>query len=139
MRADQHARRDAFLGKIGTRPVVMGILNVTADSFSDGGRFVAVEVALADAQQLAMHGCDQDRLDLGRLLASATGATVRMAQFVVIGWPSSDIIFARSSLERSPESTSTPSLSKITRFHGEPVTERAVAVICRQDISTRIL
>jgi Pterin binding enzyme len=68
MRADQHARRDAFLGKIGTRPVVMGILNVTADSFSDGGRFVAVEAALAHAQQLAMHGCDQDRLDLGRLL-----------------------------------------------------------------------
>lgn len=58
MRADQRARRDAFLGKIGTRPVVMGILNLTPDSFSDGGRFVAAEAALAHARRLAADGCD---------------------------------------------------------------------------------
>jgi len=32
MRADQRARRDAFLSLIGTRPVVMGVLNITPDS-----------------------------------------------------------------------------------------------------------
>src|SRR5271170_1919723 len=58
MRADQRARRDAFLDKIGTRPVVMGILNLTPDSFSDGGRFTAAEAALAHAKRLAAEGCD---------------------------------------------------------------------------------
>jgi dihydropteroate synthase len=58
MRADQRARRDAFLGKIGTRPVVMGILNLTPDSFWDGGRFVTAEAALSHAKQMAAEGCD---------------------------------------------------------------------------------
>ena len=58
MRADQRARRDAFLAKIGARPVVMGILNLTPDSFSDGGRFVAAEAALAHAKRMAAEGCD---------------------------------------------------------------------------------
>jgi dihydropteroate synthase len=58
MRADQRARRDAFLDKIGRRPVVMGILNLTPDSFSDGGRFVAPEAALSHARRMAAEGCD---------------------------------------------------------------------------------
>ena len=58
MRADQRARRDAFLQRIGTRPLVMGILNLTPDSFSDGGRFVAPEAALAHAAAMADAGCD---------------------------------------------------------------------------------
>lgn len=35
---------------------VMGILNVTPDSFSDGGRYVAVEAALAQAEQMLRDG-----------------------------------------------------------------------------------
>src|SRR5271167_1511559 len=58
MRADQRARRDEFLDKIGTRPVVMGILNLTPDSFSDGGRFVSMEAALSHAGRMATEGCD---------------------------------------------------------------------------------
>ena len=58
MRAAQRAKRDAFLGKIGMRPVVIGILNLTPDSFSDGGRFVAAEAALAHAERMAADGCD---------------------------------------------------------------------------------
>jgi len=58
MRADQRARRDTFLNKIGTRPVVMGILNLTPDSFSDGGRFVAAEAALSHANRMAAEGAD---------------------------------------------------------------------------------
>jgi dihydropteroate synthase len=37
-------------------PVVMGVLNVTPDSFSDGGRFAALPAALAQAEQLASEG-----------------------------------------------------------------------------------
>ena len=58
MRADQRAKRDAFLDKIGTRPLVMGILNLTPDSFSDGGRFVAADAALTHAKRMAAEGCD---------------------------------------------------------------------------------
>ena len=40
------------------RPRVMGILNVTADSFSDGGRFLAQERAIAHGLALAADGAD---------------------------------------------------------------------------------
>ncbi|GAB6999605.1 dihydropteroate synthase [Bradyrhizobium sp. 17-4] len=39
-------------------PAVMGILNVTPDSFSDGGRFVAPEQALTQARRLVAEGAD---------------------------------------------------------------------------------
>ena len=58
MRADQRARRDAFLNLIGVRPVVMGVLNVTPDSFSDGGLFGSPEAAIARARQMAREGAD---------------------------------------------------------------------------------
>lgn len=37
---------------------IMGILNLSPDSFSDGGRFVEPAVALAHAQAMAMEGAD---------------------------------------------------------------------------------
>jgi dihydropteroate synthase len=39
-------------------PAVMGILNVTPDSFSDGGRFAAPERALAQARRMIAEGAD---------------------------------------------------------------------------------
>jgi dihydropteroate synthase len=36
----------------------MGILNLTPDSFSDGGRYFGMEAALSHAQQMAAAGCD---------------------------------------------------------------------------------
>jgi dihydropteroate synthase len=39
-------------------PAVMGILNVTPDSFSDGGQFFAPERALAQARRLLAEGAD---------------------------------------------------------------------------------
>ncbi|HWQ07824.1 MAG TPA: dihydropteroate synthase, partial [Holophaga sp.] len=45
------------------RPVQLGILNLTPDSFSDGGRFEAPAAALAQAGHLAQAGCGM--LDLG--------------------------------------------------------------------------
>ncbi|WP_417687746.1 dihydropteroate synthase [Roseibium sp.] len=46
-----------------SRPHVMGILNVTPDSFSDGGRFNAVHAAVAHARQMISEGADI--LDIG--------------------------------------------------------------------------
>jgi dihydropteroate synthase len=40
------------------RPAVMGILNVTPDSFSDGGQFIAPEHALAQARRMIAEGAD---------------------------------------------------------------------------------
>ncbi len=37
---------------------IMGVLNVTPDSFSDGGRWIAVEDAVARGRQLAEQGAD---------------------------------------------------------------------------------
>ncbi len=39
-------------------PAVMGVLNVTPDSFSDGGRFAAPERALAQARRMIAEGAD---------------------------------------------------------------------------------
>jgi dihydropteroate synthase len=40
------------------RPLVMGVLNVTPDSFSDGGRFYSLEAALSQAEQMIADGVD---------------------------------------------------------------------------------
>ncbi len=40
------------------RPLVMGILNVTPDSFFDGGRYAAHDAALARAQEMIAEGVD---------------------------------------------------------------------------------
>jgi len=40
------------------RPLVMGILNVTPDSFSDGGRYVDPGAAIAQAERLVEDGAD---------------------------------------------------------------------------------
>jgi dihydropteroate synthase len=45
------------------RPLVMGVLNVTPDSFSDGGQFMDPAVAIAHAAEMAQQGADI--LDIG--------------------------------------------------------------------------
>ncbi len=40
------------------RPLVMGVLNVTPDSFSDGGRFLDPQAAIAQARRLVAEGAD---------------------------------------------------------------------------------
>lgn len=56
------APRPAFAGVPMDRPTVMGILNVTPDSFSDGGRFTNPEAALAQARAMA---AGAEVLDIG--------------------------------------------------------------------------
>ncbi len=57
-KAERDHRRDSFLDLIGVRPAIMGILNVTPDSFSDGGRFQSFDSALAQARKLVAEGAD---------------------------------------------------------------------------------
>ena len=45
------------------RPLVMGVVNITPDSFSDGGKFFDTKAAVAHALQLAEEGADI--LDIG--------------------------------------------------------------------------
>ena len=46
-----------------SRPLVMGIVNTTPDSFSDGGRFADPAAAIAHCEQLLAEGADM--LDIG--------------------------------------------------------------------------
>lgn len=45
------------------RPLLMGIVNVTPDSFSDGNQYIQTDAAIAHAQQLVAEGADI--LDIG--------------------------------------------------------------------------
>jgi dihydropteroate synthase len=45
------AKRDRFFAAVAGAPQLMGIVNVTPDSFSDGGRFLARDAAIAEAQR----------------------------------------------------------------------------------------
>lgn len=45
------------------RPLIMGVLNVTPDSFSDGGQFLGLDDAIAQAQLLISQGADL--IDIG--------------------------------------------------------------------------
>jgi dihydropteroate synthase len=45
------------------RPLIMGVVNVTPDSFSDGGHYLSLDAAVAHAQRLIDEGADL--LDIG--------------------------------------------------------------------------
>lgn len=55
--------RAAFAGLTLDRPRLMGILNVTPDSFSDGGQFLAPEAAVAQGRMMA--GAGAEIIDVG--------------------------------------------------------------------------
>ncbi|MFP3921634.1 MAG: dihydropteroate synthase [Dichotomicrobium sp.] len=52
------APRPAFAGMAMDRPRLIGIVNVTPDSFSDGGQFADTQSAVAQARRLADEGAD---------------------------------------------------------------------------------
>ncbi len=54
--ADVSAARDEFLSRLALGPAIMGIVNVTPDSFSDGGLFASPAAALAQAKKLVADG-----------------------------------------------------------------------------------
>jgi len=58
--------------RLGDRTLIMGILNVTPDSFSDGGRYLEVDQALARARAMRDEGADV--IDIGGV-STRPGAT----------------------------------------------------------------
>src|SRR5262245_16755967 len=65
------------------RPLVMGVLNVTPDSFSDGGRFIEPAVAVAHAERMAAEGADM--LDIGAESTRPYGGAVAVPQEEELG------------------------------------------------------
>src|SRR5690606_35944654 len=59
-------------------PKVMGILNITPDSFYDGGRHYTVPAALAQAEQLLAAGADI--IDIGAYSSRPGAANVSAAE-----------------------------------------------------------
>jgi dihydropteroate synthase len=59
---------------IGERTLVMGILNVTPDSFSDGGKFFSFDNAIARAEQMIAEGADI--IDVGGESTRPGGAAI---------------------------------------------------------------
>jgi dihydropteroate synthase len=59
------------------RPVVMGVLNLTPDSFSDGGKFVDPQRAIAHARQMIADGTDI--IDIGAESTRPYGGAVRVS------------------------------------------------------------
>lgn len=60
------------------RPLLVGIVNITADSFSDGGRFLDPAAAIAHARRLAAEGADI--VELGAAASNVTAGAVPPAE-----------------------------------------------------------
>lgn len=60
------------------RPLIMGILNVTPDSFSDGGRFFSLDTAIERAQEMERDGADI--IDIGGESTRPNAPAVGVAQ-----------------------------------------------------------
>jgi dihydropteroate synthase len=60
------------------QPLLVGIVNITADSFSDGGRFLAPEAAIAHARALAADGADI--VELGAAASNVSADLVSVAE-----------------------------------------------------------
>lgn len=57
-----------------SRPLIMGIVNTTPDSFSDGGRYLVADAAIAHARRLITDGADL--LDIGGESTRPGAATI---------------------------------------------------------------
>ena len=82
----------------GRRPLLMGVINVTPDSFSDGGRFLAAEAAVEQGKRLAAEGADL--LDIG-------GESTR---------PYADVVATEEELQRV-----VPVIERLAREVGVPI------------------
>lgn len=61
IRFNSEKRTMKFLGReltFGEKTLIMGILNVTPDSFSDGGDYAAVDIAVEHAKEMLRDGAD---------------------------------------------------------------------------------
>ena len=68
-------RAGNFVLELG-HPLVMGIVNVTPDSFSDGGKFITRDAAIEHARQLVKDGADMVDIGGESTRPGATAATL---------------------------------------------------------------
>src|SRR3954463_10570566 len=123
-------------------PAVMGVLNVTPDSFSDGGQFIAPERALAQARRMIAEGADiidigaestrpygaqpisaeeelrRLRPVLGEAVASGLPVSIDSMKSAVVAWAlgaGAGIANAVWGLQRDPD------MARVVAEHGVPV------------------
>jgi dihydropteroate synthase len=94
--------RDGVLS-IGERTLIMGILNVTPDSFSDGGQFVSVDAALARAEQMIAEGADI--IDVGGESTRPGGEAVSIEEEIGRVVPVIEALARRSDVPISVDTT----------------------------------
>ena len=124
------------------RPAVMGVLNITPDSFSDGGAFMAPEDAIAQARRMIAEGADiidigaestrpygssaisaeeeMRRLQpiLAAVVALGTPVSIDSMKSAVVDWAlTSGVAIANDvwGLQRDPD------MAKVIAKHGVPV------------------
>ncbi len=96
------APRAAMAGLAMDRPRIMGVVNVTPDSFSDGGRFRGAREAVAQGRALAAAGADI--LDIGGESTRPGAAEVPVAEEIARVAP---VIAALAATEGPPVSVDT--------------------------------
>lgn len=88
---------------IGERTLIMGILNVTPDSFSDGGQFASVAAAVARAEQMIAEGADI--IDVGGESTRPGGEPVSVEQEIERVVPVIKALAQRSEVPISVDTT----------------------------------
>ena len=88
---------------IGDRTLIVGILNVTPDSFSDGGHFFDLGLALAHAEQMISEGADI--IDVGGESTRPGGDPVSVEQEIARVVPVIEALAQRSNVPISVDTT----------------------------------
>jgi dihydropteroate synthase len=100
---------------LGERTLVMGVLNVTPDSFSDGGRFFAVNKAVAAA--LAIEQAGADILDIGAESTRPGSAGISVPEELARLLPVLEALRGRLTIPISVD-TQKPAVAEIARGAG---------------------
>jgi dihydropteroate synthase len=118
------------------RPAIMGVLNVTPDSFSDGGAFLAPEAALAHARAMVAEGADL--LDVGgestRPGADPVGPEEELRRVMPVvealaseGAIPVSIDTSKAVVARAAAAAGASFVNDVTAFRGDPGMAAAVA------------
>jgi dihydropteroate synthase len=110
------------------RPAIMGVLNVTPDSFSDGGEFLDPGAAVAHGRQLAAEGADL--IDIGgestRPGADPVSETVELERVLPVleglagdGWPALSIDTSKASVARAALAAGAAFVNDVTALRGD--------------------
>jgi dihydropteroate synthase len=125
------------------RPAIMGVLNVTPDSFSDGGEFLDPGAAVAHGRQLAAEGADL--IDIGgestRPGADPVGEAAELERVVPVleglagdGWPPLSIDTSKAAVARAALAAGATFVNDVTALRGDAemagVVSEAGAEVC---------